>query len=169
MKKLFLLFVGIILFSFISLTFVSALSVAVHIPEKYTEVFAGERFYFDVEIKYPENPQRKDLRLEYKIVDDTGEVLASSKVLKAVETQASFIDFILIPENAKSGRHYIKVNITDYEDLNEEVETSFNIVSNGLSEIKIYFFILLGVFILGVVLVIATIYIIHRKRYSRNI
>jgi len=35
---------------------VAALSISVHVPEKYTDVEAGERFYFEIDVKYPENP-----------------------------------------------------------------------------------------------------------------
>ena len=131
----------ILVVGFFSVTSVSALSVVVHVPEKYTDVQAGERFYFEIEIKYPENPSRKDLRLNYEILKDD-EVIAQSKVLKAIETQASFIDFIVIPESAEKGLHTIKVKIADYEELNEEIEASFHVIPAGSSQIKLYFFIL---------------------------
>ena len=89
MKKICLIFIGFVLF----VNLVSALSVVVHVPEKYVSVVAGERFYFEVEVKYPENPSRKDLSLEYKILTRDGDVIAQSKVLKAIETQASFFVF----------------------------------------------------------------------------
>lgn len=131
---------------------VSALSVSVHVPEKYTEVEAGERFYFEIEIKYPENYQREDLILNYEILDMKGEVITQSKVLKAVETQASFIDFIVIPENAKNGLYTIKVKIGDYEYLSEEIEASFQIV-NKTNQLKVYFYILVGLIIsVGIVI-----------------
>ena len=120
-----------------------ALSITAHVPEKYTDVVAGERFYFEIEVKYPENPSRKDLRLEYEIKKDN-EVIAQSKVLKAVETQASFMDFIVIPESAKGGMHVINVKITDYGSLSEEVSASFRVVSGKSEEIKKYFLIVLG-------------------------
>ena len=138
-RKLMLL---MILGFFISLTSVSALNIAVHVPEKYTDVQAGERFYFEIEVKYPENPSRKDLRLNYEILKDN-EIIAQSKVLKAIETQASFIDFIVIPKSAEKGLHLIKVKISDYGGLNEEVEASFQVVKRG-GQLKLYFFILLG-------------------------
>ncbi len=126
MKK----WVWIVLFLFISSLIstapASALSIVVHVPEKYTDVHAGERFYFEIEVKYPENPSRKDLRLEYEIKKDD-EIIAHSKVLKAVETQASFIDFIVIPESADDGMHIINVKISDYETLSEEVSASFHV------------------------------------------
>ena len=149
-------------FFFISIAYVSALSAVVHVPEKYTSVKAGERFYFEIEIKYPENPSRKDLRLNYEILKD-GELISQSKVLKAIETHASFIDFIVIPEMAKTGFYTIKVRLSDYEGLSEEVEASFNVSASGSNPIKFYFFILLGLVILVVILVIVNISISKGK------
>ena len=161
MKKLILIIILFMVF-FNNLSYVSALSVVVHVPEKYTDVQAGERFYFEIEVKYPENPSRKDLRLNYEIIDKENNVIAQSKVLKAIETQASFIDFIVIPEIAETGLHVIKVGITDYEVLSEEVSASFNVVSRG-GQLKIYFFILLGATVLVGILVVINIVLGKRR------
>ena len=152
MKKLILIIILFMVF-FNNLSYASSLSVVVHVPEKYTDIQAGERFYFEIEIKYPENPSRKDLRLNFEISKDD-EVIAQSKVLKAIETQASFIDFIVIPESAETGLHIIKVKISDYEGLSKEVSASFHVTSAGSGQIKTYFFILLGVTILVGILVV---------------
>lgn len=148
---------------FFSMSFVSALSGVVHVPEKYTDVAAGERFYFEIEIKYPENPSRKDLRLIYEIVDVDNNPIAQSKVLKAVETQASFLDFIVIPESASKGIHIIRVKIQDYESLNEEIEASFHITSGAGDQIKIYFFILIGLVVLVGILVVVSFFLRRKK------
>jgi len=157
MRKLIIILFILSFFYFIGIHFVSALSVVVHVPEKYTDVQAGERFYFEIEVKYPENPSRKDLRLNYEIIDEENNVIAQSKVLKAIETQASFIDFIVIPESTDSGLHIIKVNVSDYEALSEEVSASFQVVSKGSGKLKTYFFILLGATILVGILVVISI------------
>jgi len=136
--------IGIFVFSFVG--FVSSLSVDVHVPEKYTEVPAGERFYFEMSLKYPENPVRKDLRLEYNIIHD-GEVVLQSKDLKAVETQASFLDFLVIPEGFEPGLYLLRVSVLDYEDLNEEIEASFYVVSGDSLQLRTYFYVLLGAII----------------------
>lgn len=162
MKKFSLIFILFIVFSFISVTPVSALSVVVHVPEKYTDVVAGERLYFEIEVKYPENPSRKDLRLNYEILKDD-EVIAQSKVLKAIETQASFMDFVVIPESADSGLHIIKVKISDYGDLSEEIEASFHVTSGDGGQIRMYFFILLGVVVLVGILVVVDIMVGKRR------
>ncbi len=148
-------------FSFINASSIYALSGVVHVPEKYTDVVAGERFYFEIEIKYPENPSRKDLRLEYEIKKDN-KVIAQSKVLKAIETQASFMDFIVIPENAKPGLHIINVRVSDYTALSEEVSASFQVVGSGAGQVKTYFLIVLGA--VGVVGFLVLIQLMTRRR-----
>lgn len=140
---------------------VRALGIIVHVPEKYTDVVAGERFYFEIEVKYPENPYRKDLRITYEIKKGN-EIIAQSKVLKAVETQASFMDFIVIPESAKGGMHVINVKIADYEGLDEEVSASFQVVGGKSAEIKRYFLIILGA--VGVVGFLVLAQLMTRKR-----
>jgi len=162
MKKLVIIMVFLFVLNFISMASVSALSVVVHVPEKYTDVQAGERFYFEIEVKFPENPSRQDLRLNYEILDEEGNLIAQSKVLKAIETQASFIDFIVIPEVAKSGLHVIKVGITDYTDLSEVVEASFHVTSGG-GKIQLYFFILLGTVLFVGILVAINILMTREK------
>ena len=157
MKKLIYIMIFILALNFFSLVSVSALSVIAHVPEKYVDIVAGERFYFEIEIKYPENPSRKDLRLNYEVSND-GEIIAQSKVLKAIETQASFIDFIVIPKSAEKGMYIIKIKISDYEDLSEEVEASFHVTTNGSEKIKIYFFILLGVMVLVGIIIVMNIF-----------
>ena len=142
------------LFGFVN---VSALSLVVHVPEKYTDVVAGERFYFEIEIKYPENPKRKDLRLEYEILTEDGELVSQSKALKAIETQSSFIDFIVIPESTSGGLHIINVKVKDYESLSEEVSSSFHVKGKGVDQVLIYLMIIFWAIILVGVLVILDI------------
>ncbi len=141
---------------------VFALSLTAHVPEKYTNVNAGDRFYFELDIKYPENPSRKDLRLTYQILEGST-VIAESKVLKAVEAQTSFIDFIVIPDNARGGIHTIKISVADYGGLNQEVSATFHIVEKPADQIKLYFFLLLGAVGLVGILVVVNI-ILERRR-----
>ena len=122
----------------------NAMSVSVYIPEKYASVEPGERLYFEVSVKYPENPRRKDLRLNYEIKDGE-EIIAQAKFLKAIETQASFMDFIVIPASAKKKMYNINVKISDYESLSREVGTSFEVVDGPMSQVKIYLLMLVVV------------------------
>lgn len=139
----------------IGISFVSSLSLSVHVPEKYLDVVAGERIYFEINVKYPENPQRKDLRLRYEILDAQDNLITQTKTLKAVETQASFIDFLIVPENTEKGLYFINIIIEDYEDLSEEVSTSFNVIGSLSTGIEPYFIVLIsGILFLGILVVI---------------
>ncbi len=146
-------------------SFAHALSIAVHVPEKYTDVKAGERFYFEVEIKYPENPKRKDLRFVYEIREGD-KIIAQAKFLKAIETQASFMDFIIIPETAKKGLHIINVKIQDYESFSEEVSTSF-FVKSKWDTIQLYFFVLLGIVLFMGILILDILLVLNRKKKNK--
>ncbi|MBU1046686.1 hypothetical protein KKH36_02820 [Patescibacteria group bacterium] len=166
LKRVFKLSIILIVFLFsffLNLTPVYALNISVHIPEKYTDVEAGERFYFEVEIKYPENSRRKDLKLNYEILDKNNEIITQAKHLKAIETQASFMDYIVIPENTEKGLYNINVGISDYENLRADVSASFNIISSGDEQLKLYFYVLLGV-MLFISILIGVDIIISKKQ-----
>lgn len=121
----FLLIVAIIVYP----KFSYAINITVRIGDQYTEVSGGDRLYFEVEIKYPENSKRKDLRLEYQIIEN-GELIASEKVLRAIETQTSFLDYIVVPKSAKAGIKELRVIVADYQELNDEVFATFRVLKS---------------------------------------
>ncbi|MFC2138204.1 hypothetical protein ACFLTE_08525 [Bacteroidota bacterium] len=148
-----------------SLVLVSSFSAKVNVPEVYVDVSPGEMFYFETDIKYPENPSgRVDLRLNYEVVDNEGDVIKNVKGLRAIETQVSFLESFEIPADAVEGMHVIRIIIQDYESLKEEIEASFYIVVSDMMQFKVYFFILLGAILLVGVLVSVNIFITLRKK-----
>lgn len=162
MKKIKLLALILIVFFLSAALEARALSVEVYVPEKYTIVEAGERFYFEIDIKYPENPKRKDLRMIYQIKKND-KLIAESKFLKAVETQASFMDFVVMPENAEKGLYHINVIVSDYENLDEEISATFNVVKSKQKEIQTYFFVILGSVIFVAILLFIQIALMKRR------
>ncbi len=158
-KRVWVLLILILVNTIVS---VQALSLSVHVPEKYTDVVAGERFYFEIDVKYPENPIRKDLTFEYEVLTKEGALLARSKTLKAIETQASYIDFIVVPESAETGLYVINVKVKDADIFSEEVSSSFHIKSVVPEAIMTYLIIILGAIILLGVLVVVNI-VVARK------
>jgi hypothetical protein len=141
--------------------FVLAMSINISIPEKYSEVKAGEKLYFETEVKWPENVGRKDLRIEYSIKNKNNEEVAYLKVLKAIETQASFMDSISIPESLPAGMYKISAVFNDYKDLNQEVVASFNV--SKTSSIENNLFVIIGVLGVIVLLVLIEMFILMRK------
>ena len=149
MKKILWLIPFILIFSII---FISALNISIDIQEKYTKVSAGEKFYFEVEVKYPENSVRKDLIFEFN-VKKNDEIVTHSKVLKAVETQISFLESVDIPEDAKEGLYTLYISVSDYNDLYEEVSADFQITKQ--KENHKYLWIAIGIlfFLIMIILI----------------
>ena len=141
----------------------SAMTATINIPEKYSEVVAGDKVYFETVVQWPENTERKDLRLEYSVKNKNGDEVAYLKVLKAIETQASFMDSISIPESLESGMYRIYLNMTDYKDLSQEVVASFKVVSKT-NFINTYLPIILGFFGLIAIFVSVELFILIRKK-----
>lgn len=140
----------------------SAMTVTVSVPEKYSEVKAGEKVYFETEVKWPENVGRKDLRVEYSVKDKDGQEVAYLKVLKAIETQASFMDSVSIPESIAPGMYKISATISDYQNLNQDVAASFNVAKGG-NNIQTYLFIIIGITSLIAIIVTIEMFVIAKR------
>jgi len=148
----------------LSVNMALAMTATINIPEKYSQVSAGEKVYFETEVKWPENTGRKDLRIEYSIKDNSGQEVAYLKVLKAIETQASFMDSISIPESTKAGTYKIFLTIKDYKDLNQEIAVSFKIVGKSGNLFNFYLPIILGIVGLIAIVVVIELFILIRKK-----
>jgi len=154
-----------LLILFIGIPLGQAISITMHIPEEYNSIQGGERLHYEVDVKYPENPvgNRKDVTFNIKIIANE-EVIAESKLLKAIETQLSFTDYILVPDNAPTGKATINVQVEDFDTLSEDVQTTFYITNNSQNEFKNYFYILLSVIILIGAAIMTEIFYFRKKR-----
>jgi tetrahydromethanopterin S-methyltransferase subunit F len=159
------LYILILLVALALPSFVSAMTVTVGIPEKYSEVTAGEKVYFETEVKWPENVGRKDLRVEYSVKYKDGNEVAYLKVLKAIETQASFMDSISIPASTKPGMYRIEMKLGDYKDLDQNVAASFKVAKGG-NNTQTILFIITG--LLSVVIIFVTIELFVLMRRHNN-
>lgn len=164
MKRLLIVLLGMIFILILFVNLSSAMTATINIPEKYSEVVAGEKIYFETEVKWPENTERKDLRIEYSIKNNNDEEIAYLKVLKAIETQASFMDSISIPESTETGIYKIYLRITDYNELNQEVVASFKVI-NKKNTLNIYLPIILGfIGLIAILIAIELFVLIQRKK-----
>ncbi|MDD5731601.1 MAG: hypothetical protein PHU42_01805 [Patescibacteria group bacterium] len=143
--------------------FASAMAATISIPAQYSTVKAGTPVYFETDIKWPENTTRQDLKIEYSVKDSAGTEIAYSKVLKAIETQASFMDSIAIPEVTKPGLYKLYATISDYKDLNQDVAASFNVTSAG-SNIMTYLFIIAGILGAFMIFIVIEVFVLMRRK-----
>ena len=155
---------SVLFFLVLTVNLTYAMTIVINIPEKYSEVYTGEKVYFETEVKWPENNERKDLRIEYTIKDKDSNTISYLKVLKAIETQASFMDSISIPESTKPGTYTIFLNVKDYGELNQEVAASFNIANKPVDSYKLYFFAAFGVICLMATLMVIELFMLIKKR-----
>lgn len=133
-RIMFFVFIAILLTS----QSISAFELSVTIPDKYQEIQAGETLQFQIAIKNIEKAGRHDIRLDYQLKKGSI-ILNSRRELKAVETQASFLSSIKVPEETPSGIYTIGVIVNE----KEEVSTNFNVKSSEIAQIKIYIIILI--------------------------
>ncbi len=133
-KMIFFVFIAILFAS----QFISAFELSVTIPDKYQKIQAGETLQFQIAIKNIEKAGRHDIQLDYQLKKGNI-VLNSRRELKAVETQASFLSSIKVPEETPSGIYTIEVIVNE----KEEVSTNFNVKSSEMAQIKMYLVILI--------------------------
>ena len=154
-----------------SLLLVSAVSATmsaiVSIPDRFSTLEPGDTLYFETEIKWPTNEIRQDLIIEYRINTRDGEEVAYLKVLKAIETQASFMDTIVLPENLDGGTYVLSASIQDYEEFSRGIAVSFTVTPPEKSiPIEQYLLIILvAVGFIGIVVSIE-LYLIIREHHD---
>lgn len=124
------------------------LELSVVIPEKYQRVKAGESLQFQVSMKNIQTTGRHDIQLDYFIKKN--EITVSDRrELKAVETQASFLSSITVPEETLPGIYDIEVQINEQE----SASVTFHVIGNELGQIKTYLIILIvAIVVVGILI-----------------
>lgn len=121
------------------------LELSINVPEKYQRVQAGEMLQFEVELKNIEKVGRHDIQLDYYIKKNEI-TITHRRELKAVETQASFLSSIKVPEETLPGIYNIEVEINE----EESSIATFYVQSSDIGQIRTYLIILIiSIFIIG--------------------
>jgi len=142
----------------------SLFDVAVNIPQQYKKVFPGGDFLVEVTLYNLGETGRVDAFLDYEIKDEKGNTISSSSESIAVETRASLIKNIHIPENTKPGRYALYVGVT-YDEKTAGSMASFEVVPEGvLLWEKIY----ISLIILLITIVAIVGYLFIRRNESRD-
>ncbi|MGV8150844.1 MAG: hypothetical protein ACP5NV_03900 [Candidatus Woesearchaeota archaeon] len=92
----------------------------IQIPETYTSVSAGTEVWFTVHVLNLDNNQtnmRQDIVLISEVIDDSGNVHATKTKTVAIETQASFVSSIIVPETLDAGKYRIRTRIDSSDAL----------------------------------------------------
>ncbi len=158
MKNICILFIILILscnFAIADKTF----DIEVEVPKTYEIVKPGETVWFTTKLINLANDKRSDVTLTYNIIDKDNNIIASKSETVAVETQASFVSNIKLPENVEQGTFMIRATSdpldskfgTSHSEINFDVlygaEKQFNLYNElkkdffyGLTALIIIFF-----------------------------
>ena len=166
MKKL-LVFLFAFVMPIFCLGFASALSITASVPSQYQNVQPGSSVYVQTSVQWPENTERVDLTVRYSVEDDRGNEIAYLQALHAIETQASFLDSVVIPQGTKSGLYKVYENISATGNFSQTVASSFTVGNSSQGTFQVYIFLMLGVVLLIAFLVLIELFAVLKKRKGK--
>jgi len=154
----------------LAMSLCSALTITASVPAQYQTVLSGNPVYVHTEVKWPENNVKVDLVVEYTVKDVHGNDIAYLKVLRAIETQTSFLDSVQIPDSAVSGQYTIYEDISYPGSFSQQVASGFTIGSPGKTDnsmLMTYVLVIAGIVLLIAVLAVIELFVlINRRKYS---
>jgi len=137
----------------------------IEIPSQYRDVFAGEKVHFTTKIINLGGQQRMDIILEYRIAREDEEISFKRETV-AIETQASFVGNIVIPDKTKPGNYVLQVQIIGEGDRTlSEGKVSFN-VSERAGVVKFILKYKWQILLILAILVLIPVLYIKRKRFK---
>jgi hypothetical protein len=126
----------------------------VDIPSDYKQVAAGDKIWFTTKLLNLADVGRRDVTLTYKVTDNKQNVLVSKSETVAVQTQASFVGSLEIPQNAPTGDYILSVFLNSVgESRGIETQSSFRIVKNATDK-KPYYYIGGGIIALVIIILL---------------
>lgn len=100
-------------------------NIQLEITQNYRTISPGDSIPFSIKVMNLVNQERKDISLLYEIVDDANNSIASKTETMAIETQASFVGELAIPEEAREGKYYLRAELVSdtgkYSEIQIEV------------------------------------------------
>jgi uncharacterized membrane protein len=124
-------------------------NVEIDLPNSYQNVNPGTDVWFTIKLLNLANSQRVDVTLNYDILNSNGESIIHNSKTVAVETQASFVADLKIPETALPGDYSINVVVSS--SLGESTAKAVLRVSTPQNDLVPYY---IGSGIVGLILLI---------------
>lgn len=124
-------------------------NVEIELPDSYKNVNPGTDVWFTIELLNLANSQRVDVTLNYDIINSNGDSIIHNSKTVAIETQASFVADLKIPENAMPGDY--DINVVVNSTLGESTAKAALKVSTSKNDLRIYY---VGAGIVGLVLLV---------------
>lgn len=128
----------------------------VDIPQEYSSIHSGTKIVFTTKLLSLQDLGRRDVTLKYEIINDKNVVVLTKSETVAVQTQASFVGNIQIPENLESGIYSLKITLISDSEQNPETIASFSIVKEKTQDnTKNYIYI--GIIALTIIIILLLI------------
>jgi len=124
-------------------------NVEIELPDSYKNVNPGNDVWFTIKLLNLANTQRVDVTLNYEIADSNGKSIIHNTKTVAIETQASFVADLKLPENSLPGDY--NINVVVNSSMGESTATTALKVSASKNDMMLYY-VLAGV--IGLVLII---------------
>ncbi len=138
--------------------------VSVEIPKASQSVFPGESVISFIKIYSLGESRKVDALIEYSLMDSMGEVISLDHETVAVETRASLIKEIEVPETAKSGNYFIYAKVM-YNNQSASSSAKFFVKKRSFFQTGTFIYALL---IAILVLLTAIFIVIYLELKSRS-
>jgi len=133
----------------------------VEIAQTHKTINPGEHVWFTTKIMNLGRQERTDITLEYEVLNKDKELVAKKTETVAIETQASFVSNLKIPEKSSQGPHTLEVSLKVNENEEAKGSSSFNVVWEKQEYVR---YVVIGLIIVAV-LVILMILVIKSKKF----
>ena len=144
-----LILLAIFLSSSIIVYAVQPFNVEIELPDSYKNVNPGSDVWFTIKLLNLANTQRMDVTLNYDILNSDGKSVIHNSKTVALETQASFVADLKLPDNAPPGNYNINVVVSST--LGESSAKTALKVSTSKNDLRAYY---VGAGIVGLILLV---------------
>jgi hypothetical protein len=126
----------------------------IEVPGEYLTVKPGTEIWFTTKILNLDNTGRMDVMLKYELADKENNLIVEKSETVAIETQASFVGSLNIPQQTKDGQYDLKVKMEAVDSApfeSKESQVTISVSKKNSNTKYIYMAIVLGVFIIMVI------------------
>ena len=131
----------------------SSFNLKVEIADSHKTIQPGEEIYFTTKILNLANKQRKDITLKYEILKENNVITTKSETM-AIETQASFVGDLKIPEASEEGNYDLRVTLLVNDVEEASGKDSFQITKKENKTTYYTYVIIIVIIALGLIILI---------------
>jgi hypothetical protein len=131
-----------------------AFNLEVDIPSTYSTIERGSEIHFTTKVMNLRGENRIDISLKYEIVDKYERIIISKVETMAIETQASFVGSLKIPDDIDEGNYDLHVTLLANDVEEARSRASFRIMDEENEIIYYMYFLVILIISLGLIVFI---------------